>query len=184
MPKIIGTSNTIGSLATSFLSEAQFQALNGPTWVICAGQALPGGSKYFQITGLSNAPDVRGRAIAGKDNMNGSQAGILTAAVFGTNRNVLGGIGGTETHALSIGELAVHDHGGGSHTHNQQLYTDTPTGAQTAPAINANFTSGTVSIPPGTGAPNITVIASQGAGLAHPNTQPTMIANIFIKINP
>ena len=179
MPKIIGTSNTIGSLATSFLSEAQFQALNGPTWVICAGQALPGGSKYFQITGLSNAPDVRGRAIAGKDNMNGSQANVLTTGTggFGANRNVLGGIGGVDTHTLDSTQMPSHTHTDSGHTHAayQQGVGLSVSGGATPMTDNVNVTS----VQSG-----VANIQNAGGGLAHPNTQPTMIANIFIKINP
>lgn len=50
----------IGSMEFSFLSLAQFQAINGTGFVLCDGSALPGGSLYEAITGRTNTPDMRG----------------------------------------------------------------------------------------------------------------------------
>jgi microcystin-dependent protein len=55
-----------------------------------------------------NLPDLRGRAIAGKDNMGGTAANRLTANLAGT---VLGAAGGNENHTLTTGQLPIHAHG-------------------------------------------------------------------------
>jgi microcystin-dependent protein len=55
--------------------------------------------------GTFNVPDFRGRVAIGA----GAGAGL-------SNR-VLGATGGEETHALSIGELAAHQHAGVNHLH-------------------------------------------------------------------
>jgi hypothetical protein len=58
-------------------------------------------------------PDIRGRAIAGLDDMGGGAAGRLTAAFWGANATILGNAGGAENHLLVALEtpLPVHAHG-------------------------------------------------------------------------
>ena len=48
-----------------------------------------------------NLPDLRGRVLAGKDDMGGSGAGRLTPSWFGTSPATLGAVGGSEKNALS-----------------------------------------------------------------------------------
>lgn len=55
-----GSGLAIGSMEFSFLTLAQFQAINGTGFVLCDGSALPGGSLYGAITGRVNTPDMRG----------------------------------------------------------------------------------------------------------------------------
>ena len=100
MPKIVGVSNAIGTLVSSLLTEAQFQLINGTTWVVCNGQSIAG-SLYATTTGVTTAPDLRGRTIAGKDNMGGVTASRLTAAGSGITGTTLGTTGGAETHVLN-----------------------------------------------------------------------------------
>lgn len=52
-----------------------------------------------------NVPDLRGRVIAGKDDMGGSSANRLTAADDGLNGDTLGATGGGETQTLVTGNL-------------------------------------------------------------------------------
>lgn len=85
-------------------------------WLFCAGQAVSRTTYARLFAHLSttfgagdgattfNLPDLRGRAVVGLDNMNGTDAGRLSVA------NALGGSGGAETHTLSAAELAVHAH--------------------------------------------------------------------------
>src|SRR5690606_38235367 len=71
-------------------------------------------------------PDYRGRVPVGRDNMGGSAANRVTATTITPNGNTLGAIGGTQTHVLTIAQLAAHAHTGtisgtaasaGAHTH-------------------------------------------------------------------
>lgn len=53
-----------------------------------------------------NLPDLRGRVLAGKDDMGGSAQNRLTSSWFGANATVLGATGGSEKNALiSLNQL-------------------------------------------------------------------------------
>src|SRR6266550_5491033 len=67
-----------------------------------------------------NLPDLRGRTIAGKDDMGGSAASRLTSTYFGTSAAALGAVGGGESHTLTTAEMPVHNHTitDPGHTHN------------------------------------------------------------------
>lgn len=55
-------------------------------------------------------PDLRGRTIAGMDDMGASAASRLTSTYFGTSGIVLGNVGGTENVTLSTAQLPSHTH--------------------------------------------------------------------------
>lgn len=102
--------NPVGMIVASMLTEAQFQDINGTNWVLAYGQSVAG-STYATVTGSSTLPDLRGRTLAGKDNMGGIAANRLTSAGSGVNGLALGAFGGAETHSLQSNELASHSHG-------------------------------------------------------------------------
>ena len=60
-----------------------------------------------------NAPDLRGRALAGLDNMGGVAAGRLTNFAATS----VGAAGGEQNHTLITSELAVHTHVDAGHVH-------------------------------------------------------------------
>lgn len=78
-------------------------------WVTCHGQAISRSvyAELFAVIGEQygvgdgsttfNVPDLRGRLIAGRDNMGGTGATRLTQGVLGGNPNSLGGSGGNES---------------------------------------------------------------------------------------
>lgn len=136
------------------------QAVNRTTYaalfaIIATAYGIGDGSTTF------NVPDLRGRSIAGVDNMGGTAAGRITAAGSGITGTTLGASGGTETHTLITAEMPAHTHsvpgqissgndiGGG--------------GAYLAAGLLNNGTS-----------------TSTGGGSAHQNTQPTMMINYII----
>lgn len=59
--------NPIGMIVPSMLTLAQFQAINGTSWVLANGASVSG-STYAAITGSSTVPDLRGMFLRGKNN--------------------------------------------------------------------------------------------------------------------
>ena len=115
-------------------------------------------------------PDRRGRVDAGKDNMGGIAANLLTTAGSGINGVALGASGGVQTHTLTAGQSGLPSH---SHTLNGPIY-DQGGGA-----------GGNYGISPSASGPVIQSIASAGpssASSAHQNTQPTIVTNKIIKL--
>jgi len=105
-----------------------------PGWLLCAGQLLSRTTyaALFAVIGpyvgagdgstTFNAPDARGRVMAGQDNMGGSAAGRLTSA-SGTPGTTLGGTGGNEllqSHNHTISDPG-HDHSINDPGHNHSF---------------------------------------------------------------
>jgi microcystin-dependent protein len=117
---------------------APFAGAAAPTgWLLCAGQTVPRLGTYAKLFGVISTtyntggeagtdfrlPDLRGRAIAGKDNMGGTTASRITAAVSGVTATNLGATGGSErlhqhTHpntlSSNVAAASGHTHGPGS----------------------------------------------------------------------
>jgi microcystin-dependent protein len=86
-------------------------------WLLCFGQAVSRTTYAGLFATISttygagdasttfNLPDLRGRVVAGKDDMGGSSANRLTDQSGGLNGDTLGDTGGSETHTLVLGEL-------------------------------------------------------------------------------
>jgi microcystin-dependent protein len=182
-------------------------------WLLCYGQAISRTTyaALFSVVGETygagdssttfNVPDLRGRVVAGQDDMGGSSANRLTDQSGGLNGDTLGASGGSETHTLTEGQLPSHTHAagtlaadsGGSHTHvysgNAGSEDNNAEGGVTKP-LRTNFASTPFSTASGTedaiesgGAHTHTVSGSTGAvgsGTAHNNVQPTFILNKII----
>lgn len=116
-----------------------------------------------------NLPDLRGRVVAGRDNMGGTAANRLTNSGTGNpgiDGSTLGAAGGVDRLALTEAQMPSHIHS----TYNQSNGGITNTGSTTYTTTqgNSNTTSTSVTLP-------------TGSGQAHPNAQPTIVLNKIIK---
>lgn len=123
-----------------------------------------------------NVPDLRGRVVAGKDNMGGSAANRLTVGVSGITGTTLGATGGNENmqQHTHIATSVVTDPGH-SHTYSQGVG-----GVNYSGGSGLSFVTGTTSTNT-TGITVATTNANTGFG-ASQNVQPTFILNKIIKI--
>ena len=85
-------------------------------WILVYGQTIYQSQypKFFTALGLTSSytlPDLRGRVIAGTDNMGGGSANRLTGQSGGVNGDYLLSTGGAETHTLSTSQMPRHQHG-------------------------------------------------------------------------
>jgi len=88
------------------------QAISRTTYAALA--ALASSASYPHGSGdgstTFNISDKRGRVSAGKDDMGGTAASRITAAISGTAGTVLGAAVGNEGVTLAIGQIPSHDH--------------------------------------------------------------------------
>ncbi len=155
-----------------------FAGASAPTgWLLCYGQAISRTTYAGLFTVLAevygagdgsttfNVPDLRGRTIAGQDDMGGASADRLTGAggVGGIDGDVLGASGGTEAVSLTEAQMPAHDH-----DYNNPPYTGSTNNVSgidvTGSAVGSTSQTGTT-----------------GSGSAHVNMQPTLILNYIIK---
>jgi microcystin-dependent protein len=142
-------------------------------WLFCFGQAISRTTYAELFAAVSttygvgdgsttfNLPDLRGRVVAGQDDMGGTSANRLTNQTGGLDGDVLGATGGAETHTLTIAQMPAHTH-------------TAPTGLSGSGSTNLSIGSGS------SGTSSVT--GSQGSGNAHNNVQPTIILNYIIKV--
>ncbi len=170
-------------------SMIAFAGASAPTgWLLCDGSAISR-STYATLYGIIgtvygtgdgsttfNIPDLRGRVIAGQDDMGGSSANRLTGLTDGLNGDTLGATGGLETQTLTTAMIPAHTHeidltnnlaqyvgfvGNGA---SERVYTPDQMFEGEVHLRNQVFNTG----------------STGGAG-AHNNVQPTLIANWILK---
>lgn len=148
-------------------------------FLLCAGQAISRTTYAALFTAVGttfglgdgsttfNLPDLRGRAIAGKDDMGGTAAGRITSAGSGIVGTTLGAVGGDEEHVLTVAQMPAH--------HHREART-TDAGSQ----VSHGLASGQKILQADWGIDTF----DTGGGGAHNNTQPTLILNYIIKVLP
>jgi len=169
-------------------------------WLFCYGQAVSRTTYAALFTALAttygagdgsttfNLPDLRGRVIAGQDDMGGTSANRLTGLSGGVDGDVLGATGGAESHTLLTAQMASHTHSvtgtaasAGAHSHTLT----NGTGAVGGTAVTAQYTDNTGAKATSTdGAHTHSVsgtAAAAGSDQAHNNVQPTIVLNYIIK---
>lgn len=152
-------------------------------WLLCYGQAISRTTyaALFAVIGTTygvgdgsttfNVPDLRGRVIAGQDDMGGTSANRLTGTLTGgVDGDVLGGTGGNEGNTLDATQIPAHTHTYGPQTGrygaNGQTYS-----SSIFPPSSGDSDRGTYTM----------TSAATGGGLAHNNVQPTIVLNYIIK---
>lgn len=165
---------------------APFGGTTAPAgWLLCYGQAISRATYAALFTAISttygvgdgsttfNLPDLRGRVIAGQDDMGGSSANRLTnpgSTTGGVDGDVLGGSGGEEAHVQTTAEMVAHTHLRNNLGLTERLLTTEAGGDfEGGPSI-VHMNAATV-----------TLTASTGSGTAFNVVQPTIILNYIIK---
>ena len=159
-------------------------------WLLCYGQAVSRTTYagLFAVIGTTygvgdgsttfNVPDLRGRVIAGKDDMGGAAASRLTSGTITGGATTLGKVGGEEKHQLVKAEMPSYDLSiiDPGHTHPLPQ----TTGAGSGQALAVSQTPNVVSAATGNATTGITV-HSDGSDTPHNNVQPTIIGNYIIR---
>ena len=185
-----------------------YTGLTAPSgYVFPYGQAISRTTyaTYFALVGTTfgsgdgsttfNVPDLRGRVVAGQDDMGGSSANRLTGLSGGVNGDTFAAAGGDEGHTLTTAQLPAHTHSvnppstttssNGAHTH------DIPVGSSVADGGSFDASSGSIKYYNATsseGAHTHTVdiasftSGSAGSGSEHNNVQPTLILNKILYV--
>lgn len=128
-----------------------------------------------------NLPDLRGRSVAGKDDMNGQVAAGRMTAVKGFDGTILGNGGGEQTHVLITAELASHSHRVGGMSGAGGPLTNLRDASHGPAGDSGGTTFGYVANIPAGGGAGQPMIENTGSGTGHNTVQPTIITNFIIK---
>ncbi len=172
-------------------SLIDYAGTNPPAgWLLCYGQEISrtAYSALFAAIGTIygagnnsttfNIPDMRGRVGAGLDAMGGTSANRLNNIAGG---GIIGATGGSQTHTLTVDQLASHNHGVVDPGHSHSLPAAVPA---TSPGSAVGLNGSPNSIVISQTAPAFTgiSISNQGSNQAHNNIQPTMLVSKIIKV--
>jgi microcystin-dependent protein len=188
--EVLALANIICPIGTviEYAGTTEPAVVQGVTWVFPYGQAVSR-TTYATLfarlgtahgvgdgTTTFNLPDRRGRVAVGQDDMGGTSANRITAAVAGFDGDVLGATGGDErlhehTHTVNISDPG--------HFHSLPTYTNTGTGQNLEDADSGGSLQSSST---GSSSTGITAAAtSTGAG-ASQNVQPSIVQNFLIRV--
>ena len=168
-----------------------YAGTSAPTgWLFCYGQAVSRttyadlfvalSTTYGRCATTFNLPDLRGRTIAGQDDMGGASANRLTSPI---NGDTLGASGGSESHTLTTPQIPSHQHFIVNNRNVANRADSDPSttnyldrGAQHNPEGDEKYLLRFHSTVADRG-----LTSATGSGQAHNNVQPTIILNYIIK---
>jgi microcystin-dependent protein len=155
---------------------------------------------YFALVGTTygagdgsttfNLPDLRGRAIHGLDNMGGTAAGRIGTALStdgGTiNGQQIGSAGGSQSHAQTSAEMAVHNHGVNDPTHTHTAtaspFGSNPTGGGFNGGNAGSISTGsTIAVTVNAASTGVS-IQNAGSGNAMALVSPTMVLPYIVRV--
>jgi microcystin-dependent protein len=167
-----GLAGAVGAVPVGVVNP--FAGSTAPSgWLLCFGQAVSRSQYPALFATISttygtgdgsttfNVPDLRGRVVAGVDNMGGTAASRLTSTTITGGGDAPGEVGGSQTHTLTTAQIPSHNH--------SVPYGGSGNGAGGIGQIRLNPFEGN------------TNSGSTGGGEAHNNVQPTMVLNYIIK---
>jgi len=136
-----------------------------------------------------NIPDLRGRVVAGRDDMGGSAASRLTSTYFGASAASLGAAGGSQSHTLALAELPTGIASSGTNSISvnsidSDVWQGPPDGRNPASGNTFGITTlgGSRKTITSTGSSSISVMSNNTGGGAHAIVPPTIIANKLLRI--
>jgi microcystin-dependent protein len=194
------SSSSVATLGQSMPIGAviDFAGASAPAgWALCFGQAVSRSTyaTLFALIGTTygtgdgsttfNLPDMRGRVVAGKDDMGGSAAGRVTTAGGGIDGTVLGASGGNQSLTLSQANLPAATlpvdipAGQGSHNHGYDRPSPDPVGGAGFNSQNPGYGK----IYPGSSTGNATLPAMSGTASLGGSGTPILILSPSIVIN-
>lgn len=147
------------------------------------GQTLASAStkypEFYAVNGNSGLTiNLRGRVVAGKDDMGGTSQNVLTGQTNGINGDTYGALGGEERHQLTIPELAEHTHIQDPHTHPHNASV-----TALRQADNSQLTQNYSTEPVAATINNATAVNQDtGSDTPHNNIQPTAILNKILVV--
>lgn len=170
------------------LNTYDYRALHAVISDTYGGTAYSAGvTDQSGVTTQFNVPDLRGRVVAGQDDMGGVSADRLTGVSGGVNGDNLGAAGGSQTHSLTSAQLASHFHYtianvDGGYTSHALATNDYVSKARQYPyGGGGEIFSYTLHGQTGTAA-TMGKSSTVGSGSGHNNVQPTLILNYIIKV--
>jgi microcystin-dependent protein len=190
-----GMLDFIGTTAPNSAFVMPFgQAISRTTY---AGLFALTGTTYGNGDGSTtfNVPDLRGRVLAGKDDMGGSAAGRITNGGSGITGTTLGAVGGGENETLTLAQLPGGITSAGSGTANvtgnfggaipitnsNVANWGIGSGSANGPGGSGTWSSGGSSLN-SSGTASVNVTSNNTGGGAHPNMQPTIIGNKILRV--
>ena len=207
VPRSYITSASVSAAISSFITSASvstaisvampvgavmpYAGASAPTgWLLCYGQAVSRTTYAALFAAISttygtgdgtttfNLPDLRGRVIAGQDDMGGSSANRLTNQTGGLDGDTLGATGGAETHTLTEAQMPLHGHAFRASYASAGTASSDTTGGFITRTTSASTEAAYTGTPSNTQGQQI---GGTGGGGAHNNVQPTIILNYIIK---
>jgi microcystin-dependent protein len=188
-----GNGKTIGSASSGATerANADCQALFEYLWsadaslTVSTGRGASANADWVANKQLT-LPDLRGRVMAGFDDMGNTAAGRLTTTTM--SGIGIGSVGGAETQTLTAAQIPAHSHpntiNDPGHTHSTSNGTQDTVlnGGGGAATVLRFVSSGLVFLNTSTTGITINNANNTGGGGAHPNVQPTMLMTFYIKL--